>query len=116
MNTLYYLRKGSQGYYRPNSQGYTHDLREAGLFSYAQAHGEWVSTHGEVTMIPEYPETKPEEGSYILVSNLESALEDAMIAARRDNHEIGHKGESAYIAGLTSNLAYLRKHGILTIR
>lgn len=112
----YYLRKGSQGYYRPDSQGYTDDMLEAGLFSETWARNEVAETHGEVTMIPECPPAKPEEGSYILVSNLESAIEDAMIAARRDSYEIGSKSDSAYIAGLEANLSYLRRHKTLNIR
>jgi len=113
--TLYYLRKGNQGYYRPDSHGYTDDMLQAGLFSEWTAKGEVAATHGEVTMIPECPPAKPEEGSYILASTLASALEEEIIAARRDSYEMGSKDESAYIAGLEANLSYLRRHKTLTI-
>jgi hypothetical protein len=68
--SLYYLRKGSQGYYRPDSQGYTDKMTEAGLFSEWTAKGVVASTHGEVAMIPECP---PEKGSYITVADLDEA-------------------------------------------
>lgn len=100
----YYLRKGSQGYYRPNSQGYTDKMTEAGLFTEARARNEVAETHGEVTMIPECPS---EKGSFITVSDLSEVLEDAIIMGKDD---------LAYVNKLKDCRTYLRRHKNLEIR
>lgn len=108
MNTLYYLRKGSQGYYRTGSDGYTDDMREAGLFTETQARNEVAETHGEITMVPECP---PEKGSFITTSTLDIVLSNAIAVGKRMGHE-----NSAYLRGIEANLAYLRRHKELEIR
>lgn len=107
--TLYYLRKGNQGYYRPDSQGYTDDMLQAGLFSEWTAKGVVEATHGEVTMIPECP---PEVGSSISVGDLIDALSLSICAT--DSLTLNTEN-SRQRAGWESNLAYLRKHKKLTI-
>jgi len=106
--SLYYLRKGPQGYYRPDSQGYTDDIREAGIFSEWTARGVVESTHGEVTMIPERP---PEKGSYITVEVLDIVLSNAIAVGKKMGH-----ADSAYLRGIISNHSYLRRHKTLDIR
>lgn len=57
----------------------------------------------------------PETGRYILASNLEGALRDAIeIAKLREIHM--RVESSSYRAGLEANLAYLRAHGTLDVR
>lgn len=57
-----------------------------------------------------------EEADYILSENLKWALADAIMI--REKYEQGWKygGESAYLAGLKSNLEYLKKHDVLYVR
>ncbi len=105
---LYRLFKVGQGYYRPDMQGYTIDPTEAGTYTLEEAMSHCAGCHGTVR---KEPIPQPEEGSSILASNLEEALNDAISL----EYEYG-SSKSAYAAGLRANLAYLRAHGKLTIK
>lgn len=107
---LYRLIGPRGGYWRAGGHGYTTEVSEAGLFDKEYALEAVTSTHGDVRI--ELVSPKPvEEGSSILASNLEDALNDAVqLGAARGDYG------SAYVHGLKSNLAYLRKHGTLTIK
>lgn len=100
MTGRYYLIRVRDGaYWRPEGQGYTSRVSEAGLFMEQYAREVVADTHGDVAMV-EY-----EEGGSISVSDLEAALVEV----------IWRNGPSIYAKGLEANLVYLRKHGTLTV-
>ncbi len=57
-----------------------------------------------------------EESPYILSENLMMALNAAIEARQYAEFQCGYMGKSAYLAGLESNLEYLREHGKLEVR
>lgn len=108
---LYHLIGLRGGYWRIGGQGYTTEIAEAGVFSLDYA-TEAVANAEGVRMV----EVPNQEGSYILASNLESAL--ATILSLQSDIEIkyGPHFKSAFRSGLESNLAYLRANGTLEVR
>jgi len=102
MSGRYHLIRVRDGaYWRPEGQGYTGRVSDAGLFMEQYAREVVADTHGDVAMV-EY-----EEGSSISVKLLDDALEDAIIMGRDDTD---------YVSRLKACRAYLRKHGTLEIR
>ncbi len=112
---LYRLFKHGCGYYRFGGHGYTVLLDEAGIFSEEYSSSEVHSCHGEV--VRELVSTRLiEEGSYILASNLEAALETALDAMAQWETKQGYTRPSCQRAAWELNLVYLKRHGTLNIR
>ncbi len=103
----YHIRGARGGWWRPKGEGYTNDIKQAGIFSEPYARGV-VTSAPENTMVEV---EQPEVGSSIAAVDLRLALS---LLIEHEKKQWEH--DSPNILDLEANLAYLKRTGRLEVK